>query len=254
MSKRSRVGVVVTYALLAAATIAAVCVIDTSCERKHGSQAAMIEQADAHSSRVYSVYLIWIRDREKWDRYRELVAPIARRYGAVERSLVPNKVYFEGHTAPDLVNVVYSDSGAQLDNLAKDPAFQRIVHLRSESVDMMSVHADAIGGAVSNAAIERRAYLLEIAQFGPEGAAGYQRYESESEPVLRRYGYHVERVLRVHERSPGFAFEPQLVKVAYFEEADGMAKMEADAEHARIEALYPLAVKASIWIFASALQ
>jgi len=47
---------------------------------------------------------------------------------------------------------------------------------------------------------------------------------------------------------------PDLVKVAYFEQSDAMTRMESDPEHAHIEAIYPAAVPASIWIFAKALS
>lgn len=203
------------------------------------------------TTRYYGLYLVWIKDPAKWNRYRELVAPIARRYGTVERSLRGTTIYFEGRTAPDVVNVVHSPSQKAFEQLDRDPEFQRIVHLRDESTELVSVFGDPIAGEVSSNA-GQRAYVVEIAKFGAEGAAGYRRYEAEATPLLRRYGYHVERVFSVRGPSEGLPFQPDLVKVAYFEQPDGMARVESDPEHARIEGLYPSAVAQSVWIFGTA--
>ena len=127
---------------------------------------------------------------------------------------------------------------------AFSPLAQLSVHVLRHSV-----HGESVAGAVSSGGLDQRMYLVEIAQFGPGGAAAYRRYEAESEPVLHRYGYHVERVFKARDHSEGVPLDPDLVKVACFDEADGMARMERDPEHARIESLYPTVVKASIWMF-----
>jgi hypothetical protein len=44
----------------------------------------------------YHLWLIWLRDREMFARYQAAVAPVAARYGGVERSLAPFEVYGEG--------------------------------------------------------------------------------------------------------------------------------------------------------------
>jgi len=41
------------------------------------------------------------------------------------------------------------------------------------------------------------------------------------------------------------------VKVAYFDQRDGMERMEKDPDHARIESLYPQAVAQAVWVFAA---
>jgi uncharacterized protein (DUF1330 family) len=206
----------------------------------------------SNGHRIYQVHFIWIRDAAKFAHYGELVAPIASRYGAIERTIEPEKIYLEGRAKPDLVNVVYYDSEAQFEAFPHDPEFQKIVHLRSESTDLLSVAGEAVEGtAPGSDGLARRLYLVEIARFGAEGYDGYRRYEAEAEPVLRRYGYHVERVIRVKSAS-GAPFRPDLVKVVYFSERDGMARMETAPEHARIEGLYPAAVPESIWVFGPA--
>jgi hypothetical protein len=54
----------------------------------------------------YHLWLTWLRDRAMFDRYQTAVAPVAARYGAVERSLAPLEVYGEGVALPDIVNVI----------------------------------------------------------------------------------------------------------------------------------------------------
>lgn len=248
---------------IATSALLGACAITLSCPTRHSvtqppttqlstNEPSMhAESEKASQPRHYGVYLIWIKDPDKWQRYRELAAPIARRYGAVERTLRADKIFLEGRTPPDLVNIVYSPSRADFAKLDDDEAFRKIVHLRTESTDLMYLQGESLAGEVSQEGIDQRMYLVEIANFGPAGAPAYHRYEAESEPVLQRYGYHVERVLNVREHSPGWPFEPDLVKVSYFDQRDGMSRMEADPEHGRIEALYPSVVKDSIWIFAT---
>jgi len=96
--------------------------------------------------------------------------------------------------------------------------------------------------------LQSRSYVVEAARFGPRGVDAYRRYEKEADALLSRYGYHVERVLEPDSVS-GFPFTPDVVKVAYFEEADGMQKAHADPAHHAIESeLYPAAVQQSVWV------
>jgi len=202
---------------------------------------------------MYEVHFIWIRDPVKFARYRELVAPVASRYGAIERTIEPETIALEGRPKPDLANVVFYDSEAKFETFPHDPEFQRLVHLRSESTDLLSVAGEAVGGEGprDDDGLRRRLYLVELARFGAEGHDGYRRYDAEAEPVLRRHGYHVERMIRVKTAS-GAPFRPDLVRIAFFSERDGMARMETAPEHARLEALYPAAAPQSIWVFGSA--
>lgn len=204
---------------------------------------------DAALSRYYQVVLIWMKDPVTFGRYTTLLEPVVRPYGGgLERMLIPNTIYAEGMPKPDIVNIVFYDSPAAFAAFDKDPEFAKIVHLRSESIEMASVAGLPAGGEVTQADVGERLYLVEVARFGPQGAKGYQDYEQQAEPVMRRYGYHVERRLAPDSAS-GFPFQPDLIKVAYFDSPDGMEQFHNDAAHQRIESeLYPTAVQQSIWV------
>jgi uncharacterized protein (DUF1330 family) len=201
------------------------------------------------ASRYYQVVFIWLKDPVTFGRYRELLGPIVQRYGGdLERMLAPDTIYAEGMTKPDIVNIVFYDDRDAFEAFNKDPEFQQIVHLRSESIHMVSVAGFPTRGTVTQEALGQRLYFVELARFGPQGAKGYQHYQEEAEPVMSRYGYHVERRLAPDSVS-GLPFKPDLVNVAYFDSPDGMERFHTDAAHHRIEnELYSAAVQQSIWV------
>jgi uncharacterized protein (DUF1330 family) len=217
-------------------------------EVKHERNAVAVLDGST-ASRYYQVVFIWMKDPVKFGRYRELLGPIVQRYGGdLERMLAPDTIYAEGMPKPDIVNIVFYDDRDAFAGFNKDPEFEKIVYLRSESIDMASVAGFPISGTVTQEALGKRLYLVELAHFGPQGAQGYQRYQEEAEPVMSRYGYHVERRLAPDSVS-GLPFKPDLVNVAYFDSPDGMERFHTDAAHQRIEnELYGAAVQQSIWV------
>src|SRR5262245_58099187 len=203
----------------------------------------------ATPSRYYQVVFIWMKDPVTFGRYLELLGPVVRPYGGgLERQLIPDAIYAEGIPKPDIVNSVFYDSRAAFAAFEQDPEFAKIVHLRSESIDMASVAGALAGGEVTQTDVGDRLYLVELARFGPQGAKGYQDYEQQAEPVMHRYGYHVERRLAPDSAS-GFPFQPDLIKVAYFDSSEGMERFHEDPAHARIEnELYAAVVQQSVWV------
>jgi uncharacterized protein (DUF1330 family) len=204
------------------------------------------------STRYYQVVLIWLKDPPKFARYGELLRPIAHRYGAdLELMIAPRAIHGADMQPPDVVNVVYYDHPGGAAALASDPEFAKIVHLRTESIDMVAVGGRADRGSSTTAEDPSRVtYVVELARFGPDGGDGYRRYEMGAEPIMSRYGYGVERRIAV-DSSAGLPFVPDVAKVAYFE-ADGMDRLHRDPSHERIEReLYPRAVADSVWVVGS---
>jgi uncharacterized protein (DUF1330 family) len=201
------------------------------------------------TNRYYQVVLITVKDPPMFRRYAELLAPVVRKYGgARERLIHPDAVYGDGVSKPDLVNVVYYDSKEAFTAFAQDPAFREIVHLRTSSIHMVAIEGPPIAGAVTDEGIADRSYLVEIARFGAGGAAAYHAYEAETAELYARHGLHVERALGV-DGAAGLDFRPDVVKVAYLDHPDGMARMHADPAHVRIEKeVYPRAAARSVWI------
>jgi uncharacterized protein (DUF1330 family) len=205
--------------------------------------------SNEHSERYYQLVFIGLKDPAMFHRYCELSAPIVRPYGgALERMLAPTAIHADAVAKPDIVNVVYYDSRDAFRDLSRDPAFREVLPLRSASITMATVDGPSRRGAVVPGDPATRHYLVEVARYGARGARGYEEYEAEVEPVMARYGYHVERVL-VPDDVSGFPFRPDVVKIAYFDTADGMDRLHRDPAHARIETeLYPAAVQQSVWV------
>jgi uncharacterized protein (DUF1330 family) len=204
-------------------------------------------------SRYFQLALLWLRDREKFARYASLVAPIVRPYGAgLACQFLPTTIYAEGMDRPDVVNLVYYESQAAYHEFMRDPAFKQIVHLRSESIAMASVEGSLAGTFAAGARPEQRLYVLELARLGRGGQHGYEAYENEAEPVMTRYSYEVNGMLRP-DGSSGLSFTPDVVKIASFTSAADLERMHEDPAHSRIEnVLYPEAVAESVWLVANA--
>jgi uncharacterized protein (DUF1330 family) len=209
-----------------------------------------VDESRSKAQRYYQVVFVSVRDPVKFARYVELVAPIVGRYaGGLERMLSPEQVSVATVTKPDTINIVFYDSHAAFSEFSRDADFQRIVHLRSESIAMATIAGFPVGGELVPGRLPDRVYAVELARFASGGAAGYREYEEQSEPLLQRHGHHVERVLAPREVS-GFPFMPDIVKVAYFDALDGMQRLHRDPSHQRIEReLYPRAVAESVWVF-----
>jgi uncharacterized protein (DUF1330 family) len=205
----------------------------------------MPAQHDRYSQLVF----IWFVDRPTFARYAELVAPVVAPYGGrLDRQFNATAIYAEEMARPDVVNLVSNPTREQFDAFHRDPAFQNVVHLRTESIKMAQVHGTPRRRTSSASDAARRLYLIEIAKFGDGGESAYREYERESESVMAGYGYNVELELAPN-ASSGLSFSPDIVKIAFFDEPDGMDRFHADPAHARIETeLYPKVVSGSIWI------
>jgi uncharacterized protein (DUF1330 family) len=204
---------------------------------------------ETSAQHYYQLVLIRVTDAPKFARYLDLMKPIVAKYGgALERALAPEAIYAESMAKPGLTNIVYYDNKNAFHAFNQDPAFREIGHLRSESIEMAAVSGLPLDGDVTQAGLEKRLYLVEIAHYRG-GVESYRRYERESAPMMGRHGYHVERVLTA-DSAAGFAFEPNLVRVAYFDTAEGMDRMQKDPDHERLDRLYAAAVSKSVWLVA----
>ncbi len=207
----------------------------------------------APDARYYELFFLWIHDPAKFARYGELVGPVVTPYGnRIDRQIRPTSIAGEGIEQPDIVNLASSPSLARLQQFERDPRFQEIVHLRSESIDLGAVTGPARRYDPGPGDAAQRLYLVELARFGDGGEAAYRAYEKESEPVMARYGYRVEAEIVVR-TSSHLPFVPDIAKVAYFDAPDGMDRMHGDPMHDRIEnVLYPAATRDSLWILGRA--
>jgi uncharacterized protein (DUF1330 family) len=209
------------------------------------------------NERYFRLFLIWLRKPKIFERYQREVAPVAARYGGIERSLAPRQILGTDLTMPDIVNIVYFRTMASAAALHDDPQFQAVVPLRSASVDLAFVDGVMDGvvdaGDTTETGVADRRYLVELARFGEAGEAGYRAYEQEAGPFMAKFSYHVERVIRPDRDAVGLPFQPDLVKVAYFDSDADMDRMQQDPDHARFEGeLYNRAVAESLWLFARA--
>jgi uncharacterized protein (DUF1330 family) len=227
--------------------VAALLAFVAGCRQEMGlTEPAMTQTTGLH---YYQLVLIRVADAPKFGRYLELMRPIVLKYGgALERMLAPDTIYAEGMTKPEIANIVYYDSKDAFRAFNEDPEFRKIAHLRSESIEMAAVNGLPVEGDVTQADLSKRLYLVEVARYNA-GIDGYRQYERDSVPVMARYGYHVERLLEP-DSATGFSFEPNVVRIAYFESADGMARMQKDPDHERLDKLYAAGVSNSVWLIA----
>jgi hypothetical protein len=200
-----------------------------------------------NTDRYYQLTFIRIKDPARFALFLDRAGPAVAASGhGLARMLAPETLHADGISRPDIVNVVYYDSKAALARFEADP----LTELRAEAIDLVSVEGRRIGPPVAPSSDGGRLYLIEVVRFGGGGAKAYLAYERQAEPVMARYGYHVEHVIQA-DSSRGLPFVPDLVKVAYFDTPAGLARFHADPAHARIEReAYPAATERSLWLTA----
>lgn len=204
-------------------------------------------RTEAARGRYYGVHLIWLKDAVGFREYQTAVGPIAARYGVLDRTLVPSALYGDGLSKPDLLTVVHYHDRAGVAGLEADADFRRVVPLRTASIDLVSVGGASTFAELAPEPSGERQYLVELVRFGEGGEAAYARYAARAEAAMGPYGYHVELVLRPEHHS-GLAFVPDLVKVAYFDSADGFGAFHRDPAHPDLERSYGEVAAESVWI------
>jgi uncharacterized protein (DUF1330 family) len=199
----------------------------------------------------HQLVLIWVHDPARFSEYLAVMAPIVGRYGgAADRSFTPTAIHADGLTTPDMVNLVHYDSRAAFTAFNDDPDFQRIKHLRDESVTLLSVDG-RLARAHPAPPDPERVYGIEVVEFPQGSGEAYRRYENGAESGMARYGHQVEYVLDI-EISSSVDRTFHLAKISSFPSAAHRAAFESDPMHAHIERdLYPAAVADLIWIDAA---
>lgn len=195
----------------------------------------------------HQLVLIWLRDAPTFRSYQEQVQAIAARYGALDQMFAPQSLYPEGLSKPDILNLVHYNGYADVSALQADPDFQRVLPMRTASIDMASVSGWSEWADERPNANTERLYLIEIARLGAGGRAAYDRYNARAREAMAAYGYHVERRLRA-DQAAGLPFEPDVVQIAYFDDPAGMDAFHRDPAHAELERSYGEVVAESVWI------
>ncbi len=92
--------------------------------------------------RYYAVRMLWVRDKEAWDKYQEMAKPILARHGVqVEHWLVTEEIFGEGFDKPDLIVVTSYPSAAALQDFERD--LKKASGLRETGADLVTITARA---------------------------------------------------------------------------------------------------------------
>lgn len=95
------------------------------------------------------------------------------------------------------VNLAHFDNRAAFDRFHADPRFLALGALLAGAAHVSWLAGTSVDEAAVDRDVARRPYMVEIARFGLGGEQAYRSYEAEAEPIMRAYGYHVERVLHM---------------------------------------------------------
>jgi uncharacterized protein (DUF1330 family) len=199
--------------------------------------------------KYHQLVLIWISDSAKYQEYLQKLRPIVARYGGkADKIFQPTSIWAEDLETPHIVNLVHYDSKKSFDEFRDDPDFKKIVHLRSESIKMISFEGYL---AVENPSLEglkERLYNIELVYYKNGSPDAYRKYEAEGERKMKEYGFEIEFVLDVEAKSAEVR-QPDLAKISYFKSATDRANFDKDPMHKTIEEeLYPTAIDKVIWI------
>lgn len=204
------------------------------------------------TDRYYQVVLIWMKDANLFAEYGQSVGPVVAKYGgSLERMLAPQDIQGGDVSVPDIVNIVYYDSEDAYAAFERDPEFLEIKQKRTDSIDMLALEGHSSLGSVVEGGEPERLYLLELADFGSDGEAGYRRYVQRADAFMSPYGFHVEREIAVRRFDDGLGVAPNVARVTYFDEGDGLEKAHSVPGHEELEAGYNAAVGKSLWLVGS---
>lgn len=194
--------------------------------------------------------LVWVRDQTRFGEYIEAVSPVVGKYGgALQQMVAPADIYGAGFDRPDILNVVSYSGKEEWETFESDPEFLAVKPMRTESIDLLSVEGHPIHTDVRNGRVDDRYYVVEYARFGPGGQSRYADYEAEAAQFMDPFGYTVEWMIGVDTADSGLPFQPDIVKVAYFDNETGFRAAHEAPGHDRIEGdLYEAAVAESLWV------
>jgi uncharacterized protein (DUF1330 family) len=193
--------------------------------------------------------LIWVNDSAKYQEYLQKLRPVVAKYGGIaDRIFQPTSIWAEGLETPHIVNLVHYDSKEAFEALREDPDFKKIVHLRSESIHMMSFEGYMSVENPSLEGVKERLYNIELAYYRNRSPETYRKYEAEGEKKMKEYGFEIEYVMDMDVKS-GEERQPDLAKISYFKSATDKSNFEKNPMHKTIEEeLYPAAIDKVIWI------
>jgi uncharacterized protein (DUF1330 family) len=198
--------------------------------------------------KYHQLVLLWISDPAKYQEYLQKLRPIVARYGGgADRIFQPTSIWAEGLEMPHVVNLVHYDSKKAFDEFKDDPEFKKIVHLRSESLKMISFEGYLAVENPSSEGLRERDYNIELVYYKNGSPEAYRKYEEEGETRMKAYGFEVEFVLNIESKSA--ERQPDFAKISYFKSATDKANFEKEPMHKTIEEeLYPSAIDKVIWI------
>ncbi len=203
--------------------------------------------------KYYQVVMIWVKDQEKFHEYSEKMGPIVAKYGgAGERIITPVSTFYGGATgkgleAPHMVNIVYYDSKESYEAFEADPDFQKIVHLRSESIEMAGIGGFVEGGELTPGDVANRLYMIEFAYYSDENGKAYKQFEKDAKSYYARHQLKNERILKPDEVF-GSIEMPDKVSIKFLKDKAQKPLLEEDPEHEKVEKNYGEAIRDLIWI------
>ncbi len=220
-----------------------------------GLSAAHISEGDSTTEfkdkQYYQVVMIWMKDPAKFQDYAGKMGPIVAKYGGNgERIISPVKSIYAGNAGikqPDMINIVYYDSKEAYEKFENDPEFQKIKHLRTESIDMAGIGGFATEGEIKSGAVADRLYMLEFAYFKDGNSRAYNSYKKKSKSFYEKHGLFTERVFKPVDVFGNIEM-PDRVSVLYHDRETRKEELQNDPRHKEIEDLYAKSISDLIWI------
>jgi uncharacterized protein (DUF1330 family) len=196
--------------------------------------------------RYHQLVFIWVRDPAMFADYLQNLPPIVARYGgAADLSLRPTTIRASHLALPDIVNLVHYDDKDAYERFTTDPEFQKIEPLRAGSVDLMTYEGYLRVSDPSPTEPTTRSYTVEVATYRDGTGEAYRAYEERAEPLMSKFGYHVDFILDP-QTSPAGHPDPDLIKISSFPNQAARSAFDADPAHTEVENLYPAAANHAI--------
>lgn len=209
--------------------------------------------------RIYHLILVWIKDHDKFDEYKNKVKSLGANHGVdIERVIRAQEIWTVGTDTqaskskfniekPDMVYVIYFDNREAEMDMAMDSEFREIVPQWEDAMNIAIVSAKAVDGAPLDSNTNDRVYAIEFVYLKNGDADARKETRKVSNSVLLRDRHDIERTLR-----PTFAYGlalPDLINIIYYQTWNATAHTRKN----EIESLYIESVEICGWIIGKAM-
>jgi hypothetical protein len=207
-----------------------------------------LNAADINQRQYFQLTLLWSGSPTQRQQYWDVAdGAVSSCGGSNERKIAPDCILAQGLEKPDTVSLARFPTVRAFIDSQHSERMHEFRSFHHGAYRLATVEGPAVRSELRGQDLGHSPYLVEISRFCAGGAAVYETYEREVQPVLARYKYRLEVEMQP-EFTSGLPFRADIVKVGVFERADGLTRLQADPDYEQLVRMHRMATLSSVWI------